>query len=125
MTLKLLLWIGLGGFAGSIVRFGFGVVAQKIVGLSQWPLGTFLANAAACFILGILFAYSLRFPDWDQATRTGLMVGFCGGLSTFSTFTMETFQWIQEGRWLMAGLYILCSVVVCFLSLILGMQLQR
>jgi CrcB protein len=110
----------IGGGLGSVARYGMGLL---IFPWSQrFPLATMLANATACLILGALTSMSMR-GLLDDPRRLLLATGFCGGFSTFSTFTYETWSLFQTGQTANAILNIFLSLSVCFLSLLLGMKI--
>ena len=114
------LLVFLGGGLGSICRFGIGHIMT--VYRFQFPWATFLANFLSCFVLGILVTLSFKGKLGGPASVL-LMAGFCGGFSTFSTFTNEIFQMLMDGQWGKAGLYVLMSLVICTISLFTGMKL--
>jgi CrcB protein len=114
------LLVGLGGAIGSILRFG----------LSQWlapknilfPLATLLANILSCFLLGL--TVSLFTKNYiDEKQRLFFITGLCGGFSTFSTFTNETFQLFQSGNTLLAVGNIIFNMLICIIFLFLGFKL--
>lgn len=74
-----------------------------------FPWATFWANLLSCVLIGLLLAVA---PILNETTRILLITGFCGGLSTFSTFSRETMQLLQRGEWLIALAYVLASVLV-------------
>lgn len=112
-------FVFLGGGLGSVCRFGIG---QLLAGCRfQFPWATFMANFISCFILGILVALSVKGRLGGQSAVL-LMAGFCGGFSTFSTFTNETFQMLTDGQWIKAAGYIVLSLVICMLSLWAGIK---
>lgn len=95
----------LGGGIGSLMRFGIG----KIPFTNQFPLNTLISNIVACFLLGTI-VYSVK-PQGNW--QLFLTVGICGGLSTFSTFSKETFDLFQSGNYAIALANILISVMAC------------
>lgn len=112
--------IGLGGALGSIIRYG---IAQLTPNNNySFPYSTILANVISCFILGLsvsLFSRGLL----DEKQKLFLVTGFCGGLSTFSTFTYENIQLFESGEYLLCFVNILFSVFICFIFLFLGLKL--
>lgn len=100
-----ILLVGLGGAAGSIVRYLLG----KTYNEHAFPYGTFAANIIGCLIIGLLWGYFTR--NINETLRLLLITGFCGGFTTFSTFSFETVQMLQQNRWLSVIFYITLSVV--------------
>jgi CrcB protein len=101
--------VALGGAAGSVLRYAF----QKIFNAS-FPFGTLLVNVTGCFLIGLLLA--LLNKDADEQKRLLLMTGFCGGLTTFSAFTLEGIQMMMAGRWAVFLIYTLSSVACGLLA---------
>ncbi len=120
--IKNLLYIFLGGGAGSVLRFLISNYTQKTVNINNFPLGTFLVNVIGCFLIGWLTAY---FVKVDSYLKFLLITGFCGGFTTFSAFSAENFSLWQSGNYGMLILYILLSVIVGFGAVYLGMQLVK
>ena len=110
----------IGGGLGSICRYGIARWLQSYEG--NFPLATFLANALSCIVLGALVAYHLK-HDMGTSIRLLLLTGFCGGFSTFSTFSYETFSLLQNGDYATALANIFFSLVVCLACVFLGMKL--
>jgi len=116
--------IFLGGGLGSIARYGVGR------GLAAWsvnlPYGTLVANVLACVILGFFTGWmALRESEWALHYRAFLAVGFCGGFSTFSTFSNETLAMLLNDRWGDAVFNIILSVVLCLLASFAGLWLGK
>ena len=111
-----LMAVGFGGAAGSIVRYllSGGILAgQTLLG---FPAGTFTVNAAGSLLIGILLeATSSETLGWL------LIVGFCGGLTTFSTFSADTVRLLRAGCYNAAAMYVALSVAVCIVFAALGM----
>ena len=108
--------VGGGGALGSIARYALsnGLLAGHA--LLGFPAGTFAVNAAGSLLIGILLT-SLR----SETAAWLLVVGFCGGFTTFSTFSADAVRLLRTGEWGSAGLYVVLSVGVCVAFAALGM----
>ncbi|RYY88033.1 MAG: fluoride efflux transporter CrcB [Chitinophagaceae bacterium] len=91
--IRSLLWVGLGGAAGSMLRFGL----QRWLNDNRFPWGTLGVNIAGCLAIGILWSFAARGQAGAQS-RALLMSGFCGGFTTLSAFSHESNLLLQEGR---------------------------
>ena len=111
-----ILLVGLGGAAGSILRY----LCQRSLNLS-FPYGTLLVNIAGCLLIGLLWGFFTRHVD-DQR-RLLLVTGFCGGFTTFSSFTYEGVQMMTENRWLSFVVYTGASVVAGLAATYFGYKL--
>jgi CrcB protein len=105
-----LLLVFAGGGLGSVVRFLLGKWLPITGGM---PVGTLLANVAACFILGLVVGVADQRLLMSANARLFWAAGFCGGFSTFSTFTHETISLMQGGHAGNAVLYVIVSLVCC------------
>ena len=118
------LLVGIGGFIGSLARYIVAVAMSGIIS-STFPWATLIVNVAGCFLIGVIFAVSdrggLLSPEW----RIFLTTGFCGGFTTFSTFSYESLKLLQDGEYLYVAVYVLASVVVGLLATLLGIYLIR
>ena len=122
--IKNFLIVGLGGAVGSMLRYA----VQKFF-LSQsapvFPAGTLLVNIAGCFLIGILWSMFSRTLTWNDEMKLLLMTGFCGGFTTFSAFTNETFGLLRDGQLWYASIYIIASVVIGVLATFIGYSLLK
>ena len=116
-------WIALGGALGSVARFALNGVVSARFGES-FPSGTLVVNVAGSFLIGGLAALVIpegRLSAEARAFTTQfLMIGICGGFTTFSSFSLQTLNLVREGEWLYAGGNIVLSVVLCLLATWLG-----
>jgi len=104
--------IFIGGGLGSLARYGFGIVAGKMYA-GPFPLGTFLSNLASCVILGFAILFFASRSQVSEAYKALILVGFCGGFSTFSTFSNETLELMKSGEWGWVIANVVLSLAVC------------
>lgn len=107
-----LLLVFLGGGIGSVVRYGVSEVMKNNF-RSSFPLATFCSNLISCIILALAVGYFSGKMVEHPSLRTLIIVGFCGGFSTFSTFSYETVELMRSGNMMWAALNILISVSAC------------
>lgn len=118
------LWVGLGGFAGSIARYAVGVWVYDRMG-TRFPYGTFVINISGCFIIGLVVTILDARVGLPAAWRYAVPIGFVGAYTTFSTFEFETFRAAQGGEVSIALLNIALSVVVGYVAVWLGVLSGR
>ena len=122
MILRSIIFVGLGGGIGSMLRYLTNVLVTKHFHLS-FPLATFIVNMLGCLIIGILFGLFERHVLSNTDLRHLFITGFCGGFTTFSTFALENVNLFQMGNSWLAFMYIAGSVVVSLLFVWLGMRI--
>lgn len=105
------LYVFIGGGAGCLARFGIGQLANHYM-KSTLPIGTFMSNMVACALLALFVLGTRHYSAESSWIQPLLIIGFCGGFSTFSTFSYESVQLIEQGNTLIAILNILISVGV-------------
>lgn len=117
-------WIAIGSALGGMARYWCSGVAARLIG-ETFPWGTIIVNIVGSFIIG--FFATLTGPDGrifaDTLTRQFVMIGFCGGYTTFSSFSLQTLALVQDGEWLLASANIALSVMACLLAVWAGYAL--
>jgi len=117
-------WIAIGSALGGIGRYFCSGVAARLIG-ETFPWGTLIVNVVGCFIIG--FFATLTGPDGrifvGSNARQFVMVGFCGGYTTFSSFSLQTLNLLQDGEWAYAGFNIAVSVILCLVAVWAGYAL--
>lgn len=119
--LKNFLLVGLGGAAGSMLRYAFSVWFKH----ANFPLATFLVNIIGSFVIGLVFAYALRSESFATNWRLFLAAGICGGFTTFSAFSLESLLLLQQQRMGMFFLYIFGTLLLGLTSAWLGYSLVK
>lgn len=122
--IKPLLIVGIGGALGSILRY---VCQRFLPGISGsgFPWNTLLVNLAGCFIIGLLIGWFTRNSQAPEYIKLFAVTGFCGGFTTFSAFSIETFQLMKSDKWLWAIAYIALSVVIGILLTFSGYKITQ
>ncbi len=111
--------VGLGGSLGSIIRYLISYYTQKNCS-DGFPLATFFINCTGCLLIGLFLGLSERFHFINNEIKLFLVTGFCGGYTTFSTFSAENLQLIQNNNLTTLSLYIFFSLFIGILSVFLG-----
>ena len=116
--------IALGGTLGCWARFGMTNLVQSIYG-RDFPYATMSINVLGSFVMGFLFIETLERLTISPALRTGILTGFIGGYTTFSTFEMETFLLVEQGGRLKAIIYVVLSVGLGLMAAFSGAFIAR
>ena len=117
-------FIALGGSLGSLARYWVGSTVADPMG-TRFPFGTFVINITACIIIGFSLAFLARRTELNPAWRFLVPVGFIGAYSTFSTFEWETYSNLQAGAFLIAGLYVILSLLLGLVGVWFGVLIAR
>lgn len=115
ITLKEIIFTGTGGFVGSALRYTVSALMLSASIRNGFPLGTLLVNVCGSFLAGV-FIMAVPAGHWQHLA----IVGFCGGFTTFSAFSLESLRLMRNGDYGTAGLYIGVSVALCLLFVWLG-----
>ena len=116
------LMVFLGGGFGALVRYMLYLILPYNTYL---PVGTLVANFFGCLIATVVFSFFVFKSDVNSIYKLLLITGFCGGLSTLSALSIDLLVYIQSGEYLRACFYILISLLICTISVILGLALVK
>ncbi len=112
------------GALGCLARYYVSGCVYDLAGRA-FPYGTLAVNVVGAYLIGLIMEFSLRSTLVTPNLRIGLTIGFLGGLTTFSTFSYETFRLLEEGNFLLVTVNVLVSVVVCLAFTWLGIVSAR
>ena len=115
--------VAVAGMCGVLFRFGADHLTER---LSLHPaVGTFLVNIVGCFIAGVVYTLALSRTTTHAPWATVVIVGFCGGLTTFSSFALQAVLMFQRGQWQWLVGYAVLSPLIGFVAVFGGLQLTR
>jgi len=116
--IKDIVLVGIGSGLGGICRYLISLLMSQV--RSGFPWGTFVVNVAGCLLIGLLWGVTSRTHNLSPSFSLFLMVGFCGGFTTFSTFSKEGLSLLQADNYLLFTLYVLVSVALGLAAVGLG-----
>ncbi len=122
--LRTLIFIGIGGSIGSILRYLTTVLIEKYF-TSLFPLATFLVNIIGCLMIGVTMGILEKNEMMNSNIKWFLVTGFCGGFTTFSAFGFENIRLLQNGNIFLAFVYISASIILGLSSVWLGFSLVK
>lgn len=117
-----LFYVALGSALGGVLRYALSLLLNPVSG---FPWGTFAVNVIGSLAIGVLSGWIAGFSGNAAAIRAFAVVGFCGGFTTFSTFSNESFRMLENGQWFMLSVYLIGSVAAGLAAVWLGYQLTR
>lgn len=121
--MKLYWAVALGAAIGGVSRYYLSMSLQPRVGVFPWP--TLLINVSGSLLLGFIMSYALATPNVSVEMRALLTTGFCGGFTTFSTYSYETVRMLEDGEYQRAGAYTFGSVLLAVIATFVGFMLAR
>ena len=121
--MKQFLLVFVGGGLGSVFRFFLSQIS--FFNFSKFPISTLLSNIIGCFILGLILGYAIKNEQLNSPQTLLLATGFCGGLTTFSTFAYENISMIKSGEISQIFFYTFLSLLFGFIAVFIGLQLSK
>ena len=113
-----------GGGCGALMRYLTCILFMKYFPVNL-PLSTFFVNIAGSLLIGFLYVFFIDKQDLNPAVKLALTAGFCGGLTTFSTFSLELFEMVKSAQFLNALLYVLISVILGIIAVMIGAGIAK
>ena len=113
------LFVALGGALGAVGRYGISLIPVK----TSFPVLTLVTNILGAILIGFVVGFATDREDISQNTVLFWKTGVCGGFTTFSTFSLESYQLLENKSYVLAGLYILLSVACCIVGILCGKKL--
>ena len=120
---KNILLVGLGSFVGGVLRYLISLLLRPSMG--GFPWGTFVVNIVGCLLIGALWGAMGRWPNFSSRISLLIGMGFCGGFTTFSTFSKEGLALLQAGSYGLFAAYVFGSIAVGILAVTLGFMLAK
>lgn len=120
----LLLYIAFASAVGGVSRYLLGGLIQRLSG-GTFPMGTLLINITGSFLLGLIYRYSADSAAIAPEVRAMLTIGFCGGYTTFSSFSYESIRLIEDGQAGRAFVYVALSILLCLGGTAMGIVAGR
>lgn len=112
-----LVYIALGGAVGAVLRYALSLIPFKPLG---FPVMTFVTNILGSILIGIVIGLVVARPSLEGEFDSFFRIGFCGGFTTFSTFSLELFQLLAEREYIVGGVYATMSIACCIMGVALG-----
>ena len=113
--------VGIGGAIGAVFRYLLSHIIPKCG--SGFPIGTFCINLLGCFIIGLITAGTEKYVGIHPRILLFLQTGLCGGFTTFSTFSLEVFLLVQQGKFFLAVFYMVSSMIIGVLLIFFARRL--
>ena len=117
--MRSLLFVGIGGGIGSMLRYLLQIFIGRNVPI-VFPLGTFLVNCSGCFLIGMFYSLATKYTGFSPEWRLFLITGICGGYTTFSTYSYDGLILLKQGSNMAFMIYVLGSVVLGLLATFAG-----
>ncbi len=118
------LYIALGGALGTSCRYGVGLFTRNFL-TKEWPLGTLVVNVLGCFLLAMVMEVFNRGVRMNEDLREAVTIGFCGGLTTYSSFNWDATSLFRTTSTYSSAIYLVATLVLCGLAGVAGILVGR
>lgn len=122
--MRSLFFVGIGGGLGSMLRYGISLFVGRNIPI-VFPLGTFLVNCSGCFLIGVFYAFASRYSWFSEEWRLLLITGICGGYTTFSTFSYDSFYLLKSGAYISFLIYVFGTLIIGMLATLAGLAMFK
>ena len=119
--MNIIILVAFGGALGSVIRYSVDVFCKRL-SFSSIPIGTIIVNIIGSFLIGYTMQYLLSRNIASEEYKRFVMTGFLGGLTTFSSFSLEILQMVQEEKFVLAVCYVFLSIAIGLLAVWLGIS---
>ena len=116
--------VAIGAMVGANLRYVLSRLAAKLLG-PVFPYGTLIINVTGSFLVGWFIIWTTERVLVDPRWRLVIVIGFCGGFTTFSSYAFETMAYFEQGQWGLMAVNIVSNNVLCLLAVVAGMALAR
>ncbi len=116
--------VAIGAMVGANLRYVLSRLAAKLLG-PVFPYGTLIINLTGSFLVGWFIIWTTERVLVDPRWRLVIVIGFCGGFTTFSSYAFETMAYFEQGQWGLMAVNIVSNNVLCLLAVVAGMALAR
>ncbi len=121
--MKAILLVAIGGAIGSVMRYSVAVMLKYIYA-NEFPWHTFTVNIVGCFFIGLIFSWSLQSISFENI-RLFLMIGILGGFTTYSSFGLETFDLLKQGKIVIALAYMIATNILGLIAVYFGYSFHK
>tara|TARA_B110000014_G_scaffold227467_1_gene187301 strand:- start:104 stop:481 length:378 start_codon:yes stop_codon:yes gene_type:complete len=120
--MNIIILVAFGGALGSVIRYSVDVFCKRL-SFSSIPIGTIIVNIIGSFLIGYTMQYLLSRNIASEEYKRFVMTGFLGGLTTFSSFSLEILQMVQEEKFVLAVCYVFLSIAIGLFAVSLGISI--
>ena len=119
-----LVWISILGLTGVLARYATTEIGKRLIPI-DFPWGTLAANLLGSFLIGMIYVWGIERQEISETLRTAIIIGFLGGFTTMSSYSMDVIRFVDSQQYIRAALYGLGTPAICLCLTMLGVLLTR